>query len=135
MVELTINRIRHTGRKCQHCSGKEGKNAAHLSNQIQTFPRADVPFAFLFHFCKYPRLNQGTTSDHNSIYTALLYTGPITFGREAISTPKDGYRWHYQVMSLDNENPKVLVNTYSLHLFPEHGQHRRRFWYSPNQRV
>lgn len=71
----------------------------HLSYEIQALARTDVPLPPLLDFCEDPRLDKGASSNHDTIYSALLDARPVSFGRKAITASEYrywGYCWRWR---------------------------------------
>lgn len=66
----------------------------YLTDEIQSFDSANVPFSPLLDLGENPGLDQGTSRDHYSIHTTLFNTGPVALSRESIAATEDGDAWN-----------------------------------------
>ena len=63
---------------------------AYLANELETFPRANVPFPTLFNFGEYPWFDECPTSNHDPIYIGAIDLFPIVLGGETITSAENG---------------------------------------------
>lgn len=67
---------------------------AHLANELEAFPRVDIPFPSFFDFGEYPWLDERAASDHDTVYACGVDFLPVVLRGEAIPPTKDGNRSH-----------------------------------------
>ena len=55
--------------------GRNGEK--YLADQLQSLPRADIPFSVLLHFRENPGFDESSSCNHNTVHTSGRYAGPV----------------------------------------------------------
>jgi hypothetical protein len=74
---------------------KRRRHATYLANELEAFPRANVPLPSLLDFGEYPWLDERASSDHDAVYAGGVDLFPVILGGETVAAAKDGDRVHW----------------------------------------
>lgn len=78
---------------------KRTRHTTYLANELEAFPRANVPLPSLLDFGEYPRLDECATSDHDAVYAGSVDFFPVVLGGETVTAAKDGNGVHWGLIS------------------------------------
>ena len=76
--------------------GERTRHSAYLANELEPFPRANIPLPSLLDFGKDPRLDERAASDHDAVHAGGVDFFPVVLGGEAVAAAKDGDRGHWK---------------------------------------